>query len=443
MNKETTPFFFTNFPVETQVGELWTLFAKFGRIGEVYIPSKLDKRGNRFGFVKFKEVKNVEALSERLEDVWLGSYKLRVNLSRFGRNSSKGEPSKDSGGQAKEKRPSATVTGGAKVYPDKPFLNVLLGAHPDHHSLPSIEGEVDQEFLHILSGSYVGVMTEGVETRAVQMKLWLAGLHSVRAVPMGGRLILLFRNSGDDVGDPVRNKMWWGDLIKEIRAWSPNQVSTRKEVWVSMYGIPLHAWGESTFRKLASRCGAFLAIDDGTRDRLRFDVARVKIDSAINGRIDFAVKLRIQGAGYVIRIVEEGGGVMGEEVLAEDQLRRSEVGSSCASGGHGSVRAVLEGLDGVDSESDASEGYQVAATVAQEVCQKRDKYQGFGKLSDNSGGGTGDVRFIPRMTNKQKGTTEVRPLEMCVGVRGSKPFVGEESQPQWTTTCPSSPAVSV
>ncbi|MCI69449.1 hypothetical protein A2U01_0090711, partial [Trifolium medium] len=42
-----------------------------------------------FCFVKFKEVKEVEQLSIKLEEVWLGSYKLRVNLSRYGRNGSK------------------------------------------------------------------------------------------------------------------------------------------------------------------------------------------------------------------------------------------------------------------------------------------------------------------------------------------------------------------
>ncbi|MCI93623.1 hypothetical protein A2U01_0114921, partial [Trifolium medium] len=44
----------------------------------------------------------------------------------------------------------------------------------------------------------------------------------------------------------------------------------------------------------------------------------------------------------------------------EDQLRRSEVGSSCASGGQVSVRAVLEGLDEADSDCDRSEGCQRA-----------------------------------------------------------------------------------
>ncbi|MCI44762.1 endonuclease/exonuclease/phosphatase family protein, partial [Trifolium medium] len=88
LNKETTSFFFTNFPEGTLVMELWKLFAKYGRVGEVYIPNKLDIRGNKFGFVKFKEVKEVEELSNNLEDVWIGSYKLRINLSRFGRNGS-------------------------------------------------------------------------------------------------------------------------------------------------------------------------------------------------------------------------------------------------------------------------------------------------------------------------------------------------------------------
>jgi hypothetical protein len=47
-------------------------------VGEVYVPNKVDKRGCRLGFVKFKEVLDVEELSKKLENVWHGSYKLRV-----------------------------------------------------------------------------------------------------------------------------------------------------------------------------------------------------------------------------------------------------------------------------------------------------------------------------------------------------------------------------
>ncbi|MCI42657.1 hypothetical protein A2U01_0063894, partial [Trifolium medium] len=58
-------------------------------------------------------------------------------------------------------------------------------------------------------------------------------------------------------------------------------------------------------------------------------------------------------------MVEEGGWSTGfEEVFVDDQLHRSEVGSSCASGGKGVARAELDELDGVDTDSDASGGCQ-------------------------------------------------------------------------------------
>jgi hypothetical protein len=39
-------------------------------VGEVYVPNKVDKRGCRLGFVKLKEVLDVEELSKKLENVW-------------------------------------------------------------------------------------------------------------------------------------------------------------------------------------------------------------------------------------------------------------------------------------------------------------------------------------------------------------------------------------
>ncbi|MCI29296.1 hypothetical protein A2U01_0050505, partial [Trifolium medium] len=34
-----------NYPMETTVMELWDIFNKFWKVGEVYIPTKLDKAG--------------------------------------------------------------------------------------------------------------------------------------------------------------------------------------------------------------------------------------------------------------------------------------------------------------------------------------------------------------------------------------------------------------
>ncbi|MCI78414.1 hypothetical protein A2U01_0099684, partial [Trifolium medium] len=44
----------------------------------------------RFGFVKFRDVKDARELLDLISNIWLGSFKLRVNLSHF----EKGAPRK-------------------------------------------------------------------------------------------------------------------------------------------------------------------------------------------------------------------------------------------------------------------------------------------------------------------------------------------------------------
>jgi len=65
--------------------DMWKLFSKFGKVGEVFIPKKLDKWGRRFAFVKFREVSWVEDLEESLKEVWWGECRLKVNKALFGR----------------------------------------------------------------------------------------------------------------------------------------------------------------------------------------------------------------------------------------------------------------------------------------------------------------------------------------------------------------------
>jgi RNA recognition motif-containing protein len=87
-----TTSFFTNIPPESTTVELWKRFGRFGRVGEVYIPNRLDKQGRRFGFVKFRDVRDATELLRAISDIWVGSFKLRVNKARFRRDEEKREP---------------------------------------------------------------------------------------------------------------------------------------------------------------------------------------------------------------------------------------------------------------------------------------------------------------------------------------------------------------
>jgi hypothetical protein len=174
--------------------------------------------------------------------------------------------------------------------------------------IPILDTEVEEEFLQTLIGSYVGCMCRGVEAKSLQMKLSLAGLQMVKVMVMGGRMVLFSSGSSVNFAAPISNIQWWGGLLEDIKPWTPNLVGTKRKLWLRLYGVPLHAWGLTLFQRIASRCGDFVALDEATASRSRFDVARIQIDSSLLGYIDFVNKIRIQGALFKVRVVEEGVG---------------------------------------------------------------------------------------------------------------------------------------
>ncbi|MCH98679.1 RNA recognition motif, partial [Trifolium medium] len=68
VDQSAISFFVTNFPVDCNTEDLWKAFARYGRVGDVYIPSKVDKWGKRFAFVNFLEVKEVSELTQSMKE---------------------------------------------------------------------------------------------------------------------------------------------------------------------------------------------------------------------------------------------------------------------------------------------------------------------------------------------------------------------------------------
>ncbi|MCI18119.1 endonuclease/exonuclease/phosphatase family protein, partial [Trifolium medium] len=164
LDKVTTSFFITNFPDDASTEVLWKLFVKYGRVGEVYIPKKLDIRGRRFGFVKFKEVKEVEMLSESLRDVWLGTYKLRVNRSRFGRSDSK----EGSSQKAPFQRPDVSME---ETQPGRSFRNAVLGKRDGGVTVVEpqvLKVPINEALCKELRGSVVGTLACEKDVRRIQ-----------------------------------------------------------------------------------------------------------------------------------------------------------------------------------------------------------------------------------------------------------------------------------
>ncbi|WJX73645.1 hypothetical protein P8452_57404 [Trifolium repens] len=69
----------------------------YWKVGEVYIPNKLDKAGKRFGFARFEDVDDRQKLLEKIEATWIGTYKIRANLPKFTRGEGFKKPNMNMG----------------------------------------------------------------------------------------------------------------------------------------------------------------------------------------------------------------------------------------------------------------------------------------------------------------------------------------------------------
>jgi RNA recognition motif-containing protein len=241
IDQTTTSFYFTNFPDDLKAVDLWGTFAKYGQVGDVYIPNKVDKRGKRFGFVKFKNVTDIEDKCLQLADVWCGSFKLWINHSRFGRNT----------GRSSQEEARALKEGGStsrQVQHELTFKEALIPANMGKGS-PADEREdtvfqvpVESTILQNLKRSFAGFLLPGIEVKTIKTMLLMEGRLNITVTTMGGNMVLLQSSKAGEMESVVRMKEeWLGFYFFDVKPWTPTLVNDKREVWVKVFGIPLHA----------------------------------------------------------------------------------------------------------------------------------------------------------------------------------------------------------
>jgi hypothetical protein len=376
LDQVATSFFFTNFPDEIKAVDLWPKFAHFGRVGEVYIPDRLDKQGRRFGFVKYRDVRDAQEQLRLLTDIWCGTYKLRVNLARF----LKSAPAKKGSDEVKGKGKNLPTTnrgGKAIAVEGKSFSEALLegqmGASggvlskedrsgaDDGGGEVTWEVEVENEAVARLKGAYVGFLTQTRDHLLIQRNFIMDGYQHIKITPLGHLKVLISSSVEGEVKELVGCVGWWCNWFDKFEEWSPMLTSNQRVVWLNCFGVPLHAWGEAIFRTLGFKFGTFIEIDEDTKIMARGDVARIKIATQSCKMIDSTLSVSVLGDKFGIRVMEEVGALRVEEVrCCVGCHKEEEVRSSQNSGDGDSVVAVVDGESDEGDDSDWSGSRQVA-----------------------------------------------------------------------------------
>jgi hypothetical protein len=181
---------------------------------------------------------------------------------------------------------------------------VVLGGDVEE----AVQVEVEETILKELQQSFVGVLALSIELSRIKSVLYMEGFAHISITDMGRNLVLLFSPRVGELEKLCKTKPdWFSYYFKLVRPWSPSLFADRRDVWVKVFGIPLHVWGENLFKCIGNRYGEFLDFDDKTASRSKLDVARLKISTFFRGAIDEPLKIKAMGEEYTIWITEDKG----------------------------------------------------------------------------------------------------------------------------------------
>ncbi|GKV41325.1 hypothetical protein SLEP1_g48872 [Rubroshorea leprosula] len=119
---QATSYFFYDFPVDHSAKDLWYCFWSFGKVADVYIPARRDRRGRWFGFVRMLNVSNVKEMERKLNQIKIDSYHLKVKLAE---NMKRGREGTLLGQQKSLEK--QWIRRDSKVTPGKTYAQVVAG----------------------------------------------------------------------------------------------------------------------------------------------------------------------------------------------------------------------------------------------------------------------------------------------------------------------------
>nr|GEV09273.1 nucleotide-binding alpha-beta plait domain-containing protein [Tanacetum cinerariifolium] len=208
-----------------------------------------------------------ERLANNLCTVWMGRHKLIANISRFQRNNNKGgnkvgveninNPVRKSSFVPK-KSPGVNKDGSSYANVVSGF-GVSIGDSVDKSPAMILDDEclVSSEF----SNSLFGRVKEFASLANIKIALANEGFIDI-SIQYLGEYWILVKFSSQDARQLFRDSVSVGSWFSILKEASSDFHCDKRIAWVETEGIPFKLWTENTFKRIVSRWGVFLSVDD-------------------------------------------------------------------------------------------------------------------------------------------------------------------------------------
>ncbi|KAH1232503.1 hypothetical protein GmHk_09G025137 [Glycine max] len=209
-HRDHTSYYFTNFPESHNEEDFWKTFMRWG------------KGGQRFGFVKFREVDDLLRLGRQLDNIFLENMKMFVNQPRFSRPTTYGKI-RTIESDKKKNWAGETSRTTRKLSCERQILCTI-------HYYAEYNIELLQKIL-------VGRLKKPKEIYNNNEILLMEGVCSLKMRYIGDNLVLLTAMDREDIVDVIKKpEEWLTDLFEIIGPWDAKATPANRLTWLRISG---------------------------------------------------------------------------------------------------------------------------------------------------------------------------------------------------------------
>ncbi|KAL4582116.1 hypothetical protein LXL04_006656 [Taraxacum kok-saghyz] len=245
---KVTTYFATNAPKEATKGEIMKVFAKHGKVIDVYTGTKLGRNGQHYAFIRFTGVEDASEMERRMSGTTIRGRTLTVNIAKHER---KAPPPAMANSTWKRKTVmNQNKFGGSGMRDHRTFAEVM---NPNKgRGNTSLFGEA-KTLDHL--GHMPKLLTSG---KKMQMTIKY----------IGGMNVLLEFGSSLDAKAFLTDGDRWKDHLRWLQWGEHTNYRHGRVAWIRLVGLPLNLWGERNFKAITKKFGKTIAPFDKINHRV-------------------------------------------------------------------------------------------------------------------------------------------------------------------------------
>ncbi|KAJ0826351.1 putative RNA recognition motif domain, nucleotide-binding alpha-beta plait domain superfamily [Helianthus annuus] len=279
--EDATTFYVTNIPAWMTDADLWTECRNLGWLVDAYIAKKKDTLGRRFGFLRFAFVRDADKLVKAINMLDVKDARLKANVAKFNyvnkkmkNNNGYSWQKKDKGpvgdnqrqssqrqqGESRQSQNGMGYGGGQNHWKD-----ALLGNRRNNkmqqENIEMLHFHKDAETCkEWIRKSFVGCFKDlGGLKKAQTLRTHVRSQGGFLRFTGGLSFIATFNEEKVmlDFLEGTR-RVWEKDLVN-LQVWEGQVIPYQRVAWLSIKGVPLQLWCNSTMNEIAGRYGRVIS----------------------------------------------------------------------------------------------------------------------------------------------------------------------------------------